>query len=165
MHDYNNYKNTTNIKKGYYTTHSAYVTNDFEFKYDVEYVSFAALGWTQEITVRVGDPNYDGDITDIKDKHDLPGAIDRDKTNELLEEDGLPTVDWDAVDKEFQIDTDGDGTPDIYDDDDDNDGIPDLDDNDRNGNGIKDSEDGDHYTDGTPAKPSDKPNIVRGSPK
>lgn len=30
-----------------------------------------------------------------KDKNNLPGTIDKDKTNELLEEDGLPTVDWD----------------------------------------------------------------------
>lgn len=37
-----------------------------------------------------------------------------------------------------EIDTDGDGNPDVSDDDDDNDGIKDINDSDRNGNGIDD---------------------------
>ena len=148
LHDYNNYKNTIDIKFGYYITHSAYVTGDFELKYDVEFVEFSAYGWTTAVNVRVGDPNYSGEITDVKDKHDLPGAIDRDKTNELLEEDGLPTVDWDAIDKELQIDSDGDGTPDVYDDDDDNDGVKDLFDDDVNGDGVSNKDE-------TPDKGSD----------
>lgn len=148
LHDYNNYKNTIDIKFGYYITHSAYVTRDFELKYDVEFVEFSAYGWTTAVNVRVGDPNYSGEITDVKDKHDLPGAIDRDKTNELLEEDGLPTVDWDAIDKELQIDSDGDGIPDVYDDDDDNDGVKDLFDDDVNGDGVSNKDE-------TPDKGSD----------
>lgn len=158
LHDYNNYRNSIDIKKGYYSTRSAYVIGDLEFKYDVEFVNFMAQGWTAEVQVTVGDPNYKGEITDIKDKHDLPGAIDRDKTNELLTEDGLPTVDWDKVDKEFQKDSDGDGIPDIYDDDDDNDGIRDFDDDDRDGNGIKNEDEKDTYIDGTPVinKPIDE---------
>lgn len=95
LHDYNDYKNTIEIKKGYYSTRSAYVIGDLEFKYDVEFVNFMAKDSKVEVKLTVGDPNYKGDITDEKDKNNLPGTIDKDKTNELLEEDGLPTVDWD----------------------------------------------------------------------
>lgn len=95
LHDYNDYKNTIEIKKGYYSTRSAYVIGDLEFKYDVEFVNFMAKDSKVEVKLTVGDPNYKGDITDEKDKNNLPGTIDKDKTNELLEEDGSPTVDWD----------------------------------------------------------------------
>ena len=62
----------------------------------------------------------------------------------------------DRVNAEFQLDTDGDGTPDIKDDDDDNDGIKDDDEkkdgtdpknDDTDGDGLKDGEEKDHGTD------------------
>merc|ERR1711972_497394 len=48
--------------------------------------------------------------------------------------DGIP-------DDEEQVDSDGDGTPDIMDQDDDNDGIPDSRDNDDDNDGIPDDQD------------------------
>ena len=62
----------------------------------------------------------------------------------------------DRANAEFQLDTDGDGTPDIKDDDDDNDGIKDDDEkkdgtdpknDDTDGDGLKDGEEKDHGTD------------------
>ena len=62
----------------------------------------------------------------------------------------------DRANAEFQLDTDGDGTPDIKDDDDDNDGIKDDDEKkdgtdplnpDTDGDGLKDGEEKDHGTD------------------
>ena len=61
----------------------------------------------------------------------------------------------DRANAEFQLDTDGDGTPDIKDDDDDNDGIKDDDEkkdgtdpknDDTDGDGLKDGEEKDHGT-------------------
>ncbi|MBP3627188.1 MAG: hypothetical protein J6J39_03965 [Clostridia bacterium] len=101
LHEYNDYKGTITVKQGNYVTYSAYVTGDYEFLYDVEYKSFEAKGKTVAFNVDVGEPDYNKETTDVEGENNLSGAIDREETNELLEEDGLPTVDWDAVDDEF----------------------------------------------------------------
>ena len=154
LYDYNDYMTTVEVTEGDYTMYSGVVTGDLEFKYPVHPISFYAEGWAMDITIVVGDPNYKGEIEENNDRHDFPGAIDRDKTNELLKEDGLPEVDWEKHDNDRFPDTDGDGIIDYDDTDDDNDGIPDDKDDDKDGDGIKNE---DEYTHNNPWGPNPAP--------
>ena len=154
LYHYNDYMTTVTVKEGDYITYSGVVTGDLEFKYPITPVSFYAEGWAMNITITVGDPSYTGPVEENTNRHDFPGAIDRDKTNELLKEDGLSEVDWEKIDNQRFPDTDGDGIIDYYDPDDDNDGIPDDQDDDKDGDGIKNE---DEYTDKNPWGPNRPP--------
>ena len=90
------YEYKMNLPQGYYTIFSGMVMGDLAFEYDVHYDHFTAIGLTQEVIITAGDVNYSGKVEE--DNNTLVGDIDRDKTNELLKEDGLPTIDWEKLD-------------------------------------------------------------------
>ncbi len=153
LYDYNNYQTTVEVEEGEIITFSAVVTGDLEFKYPVEPVEFYAEGWSMDIVIVAGDPNYKGEIEENNQHFDFPGGIDQEKTNELLKEDGLPEVDWEyQFDKRYP-DTDGDGVKDVYDDDDDGDGIPDEDDNDKDGDGVPNEDEYKYPSETNPTDP------------
>ena len=90
------YEHRMELPQGYYTIFSGMVMGDLAFEYDVIFDDFSAYGLTQEVIITAGDVNYSGEV--VEDTNNLPGDIDRDKTNELLEADGLPTIDWEKLD-------------------------------------------------------------------
>jgi len=92
LQPYNEYCIKTYLPQGEYRTISGDVANDYNAEYPVHGVSFLATGATVEVTFDVGDPAYIVSATPITDV--FQGDFDYNKTNSLLNEDNMETINW-----------------------------------------------------------------------
>lgn len=95
LKDYNDYCEKVYVKQGPYIMISGDVGNDYEMKYEVKGTSFFARGHTVSVSFDVGDPSYTGPVEE--NTNAVVGDIDHSRTNELLEEDGQETINWEQL--------------------------------------------------------------------
>lgn len=91
------YEKSIYLPKGEYSIYCGMVVGDYALEYSVSTPDFKAIGLTTIVKLTAGDVEYDGEVEE--NKHNLPGTIDREKTNELLIKDGKKPIDWDLWDE------------------------------------------------------------------
>lgn len=97
---YQSYGVTTNFPAGDYTLLTGMVSNDVSGYYIVSCDDFSTYAAMTNITVVIGNPEYDGEVEKADDY--LVGAIDKEGTNELREKHKKPTIDWDEVERQIE---------------------------------------------------------------
>lgn len=95
LQPYNEYCAKVYVPKGEYRTISGDVSNDYNAEYPVQCTSFFARGFSTEVKFNVGDPNYKGTLP--TNNNALLGDIDYNKTNSLLNEDNMVTLNQDQL--------------------------------------------------------------------
>ena len=95
FYDTNNYRAKFVVPEGTYLVEGYYLSGTIK-SYNFTTPTINAVGQTVNVDITIGNGDWDGTANEST----LNGTIDRDKTNDLLEEDGENTIDWDKVDAE-----------------------------------------------------------------
>lgn len=88
----NNYKTKVNVVEGTYKIGAIYISGTIE-DFNFENLTFDAKGQTINVVFNIGNANWDGKNNGVPN-----GTLDREKTDELLIEDGKKAVDWEKID-------------------------------------------------------------------
>lgn len=101
-----NYRTKFTVPLGTYKIDSWYVSGTIDH-FSCTAPDFTATGQTVNVDVKIGNGDWTGEVKD----NTLNGTIDRDKTNEIREEQGKDPIDWEKTDKETADYVDGILTP------------------------------------------------------